>query len=60
MTKWALAAAVVCVLGAGAAAVAEDSYYLELPTKGITASRQITVNVPEENQAQDGINPLTG
>ena len=60
MTKWVLAAAMACVLGTGAVAVAEDSYYLELPTKGITASRKITVNVPDENPAQDGINPLTG
>ena len=60
MTKWVLAAAMACVLSTGAVAVAEDSYYLELPTKGITASRKITVNVPDENPAQDGINPLTG
>ncbi len=35
-------------------------YYLELPTKGITSSRKISVNVPDENPVVDGINPLTG
>ena len=60
MYKWFLAAAAVCLMGTSAVAAAEDSYYLELPTKGITSSRKISVNVPDENPVVDGINPLTG
>ena len=60
MYKWFLAAAAVCLMGTSAVAAAEDSYYLELPTKGITSSRKISVNVPDENPVIDGINPLTG
>ena len=60
MYKWFLTAAAVCLLGVSAVAVAEDSYYLELPTKGVTSSRKITVDVPGENPAEDGVNPLTG
>ena len=37
MYKWFLAAAAVCLMGTSAVAAAEDSYYLELPTKGITS-----------------------
>lgn len=43
MYKWFLTAAAVCLLGVSAVAVAEDSYYLELPTKGVTSSRKISV-----------------
>ena len=60
MYKWFLAAAAVCLMGTSAVAAAEDSYYLELPAKGITSSRKISVNVPDENPVVDGINPLTG
>lgn len=60
MYKWFLTAAAVCLLGVSAVAVAEDSYYLELPTKGVTSSRKITVDVPGENPVEDGVNPLTG
>lgn len=60
MYKWFLTAAAVCLLGVSAVAVAEDSYYLELPTKGVTSSRKISVDVPGENPVEDGVNPLTG
>ena len=56
--KWFLA--VSLVLSLSTAAAAEDAYYLELPSKGISSSMKITVDVPEENPVQDGINPLTG
>ena len=57
--KWIVAAALVLSLCVTSMAVAE-SYYLELPSKNITSSRKISVNVPGENEAVDGINPLTG
>ena len=38
MYKWFLAAAAVCLMGTSAVAAAEDSYYLELPTKGSAAA----------------------
>lgn len=56
--KWILVAALaLCV---SSVAAAESSYYLELPTNGISASMNISVNVPGENPVQEGINPLTG
>ena len=58
--KWLFAAALVLCLALTGAAVAEGSYYLELPANGITSSRTLTVNVPAENPAQEGINPITG
>ena len=59
MAKWLVAVLLVSLLGC-AAAVAEDTYYLELPSKGITSSMKITVDVPGENPVMNGINPLTG
>jgi hypothetical protein len=58
--KWIIAAALILSLCAASFAVAEESYYLELPSKGIASSRQISVNIPQENPVVDGINPLTG
>ena len=58
--KWIIAAALAVSLCVTGVAVAEESYYLELPSKDITSSRKITVNVPGENEVIDGINPLTG
>jgi len=58
--KWIIAAALVLCLATAAVASAEGSYYLELPAKGITSSRNITVNVPAENPVIEGINPITG
>ena len=58
--KWIIAAALILSLCAASFAVAEESYYLELPSKGIESSRNITVNIPQENPVVDGINPLTG
>lgn len=37
-----------------------EGYYVELPSKGITATTKISVTIPDENPAQEGINPLTG
>ena len=59
IAKVFLASAVTLSLMGGLAA-AEDSYYLELPSKGITTSTKITVDVPGENDVEDGINPITG
>ena len=59
IARWLLAAAMILTLTCSAA-IAEDSYYLELPSKGISASMNITVNVPAENEATEGVNPLTG
>ena len=58
--KWIIAAALVLSLCAASFAVAEETYYLELPSKGIESTRRISVNIPEENPVVDGINPLTG
>ena len=58
--KWIIAAALILSLCAASFAVAEESYYLELPSKGIESTRKISVNVPQENPVVDGINPLTG
>ena len=58
--KWILAAALMLCLAVTGVAAAEGSYYLALPTDGIASSMDITVAVPDENPAQDGINPLTG
>lgn len=60
MIKWIVAAALVLALCVSSFAVAEESYYLELPSKGIESSRKISVTIPGENAVQDGINPLTG
>lgn len=49
--------AVGLLLGTGALA---EGYYVELPTKGLTATDNITLPIPEENPAIDGVNPLTG
>ena len=45
MSKWAIAAALVIALCAGAA-VAEDSYYQQLPVEGLEHSMKISVDVP--------------
>ena len=58
--KWLVMAALVLSLCATSFAIAEESYYLELPAKGITSTRKITVDIPGENEVIDGINPLTG
>ena len=58
--KWIMMAALVLSLCVTGLAIAEESYYLELPAKGITSSRKITVDIPGENEVVDGINPLTG
>ncbi|MBR4038868.1 MAG: DUF3048 C-terminal domain-containing protein [Clostridia bacterium] len=58
--KWIIAAALVLSLCATSFAIAEESFYLELPSKGITSTRKISVTIPEENPVIDGINPLTG
>ena len=58
--KWMIAAALVLCLCVTSFAVAEESYYQELPSKGIASTRKISVNIPAENEAVDGINPLTG
>ena len=58
--KWIVAAALVLSLCVTSFAVAEESYYLELPSKNIASSRKITVNIPGENEVVNGINPLTG
>ena len=59
IAKGILASALALSLLGGIAA-AEESYYLELPSKGITTTTRITVNVPDENEVEDGINPITG
>ena len=43
-----------------ATALAESAGYVELPAGGISASTKITVTIPGENPAQEGVNPLTG
>lgn len=58
--KWIPVMMLATSLALCSVAAAEDSYYLELPTSGISASMNISVNVPGENPVQDGINPLTG
>ncbi|MBQ7886073.1 MAG: DUF3048 C-terminal domain-containing protein [Clostridia bacterium] len=58
--KWIVAAALVLSLCVASFAVAEESYYLELPSAGIESTRKISVSIPEENPVVDGINPLTG
>ena len=58
--KWIIAAALALSLCVTGLAVAEETYYLELPSKGIESTRKISVNIPDENPAIDGINPLTG
>ena len=58
--KWIIAAALVLSLCAASIAVAEETYYQELPSKGITSTRKISVSIPDENPVVDGINPLTG
>ena len=58
--KWIIAAALILSLCATSFAIAEESYYVELPSKGIQSTRKISVNIPEENPVVDGINPLTG
>ena len=50
---------VLCLALTGAAA-AENNYYFDLPAKGITSSRSISVSIPAENPVEEGINPLTG
>lgn len=57
--RWLLALLMVALLSVCAAA-AEESYYVELPSKGITSSMKITVDVPGENPVEDGVNPITG
>ena len=59
IAKGILASAMALSLLGGIAA-AEESYYLELPSKGITTTTRITVDVPGENEVEDGINPITG
>ena len=58
--KWVMSAALAVCLCASSVAIAEESHYLELPSKGITSSRKITVDIPDENEAVNGVNPLTG
>ncbi len=53
IARWLLTAAMILTLTCGAA-IADDSYYLELPSKGISSSKNITVNVPAENEAAEG------
>ena len=59
IAKGILASAMALSLLGGIAA-AEESYYLELPSKGITTTTRITVDVPGENEVEKGINPITG
>ena len=56
--KGILAAALVLCLCLGTAAA--ETFYQEIPAKGITSSMNVTVNIPGENPVVDGINPLTG
>ena len=58
--KWLLACVLVLCLTVASVAVAEESYYLELPSKGIASTKNISVAIPAENPAEEGINPLTG
>ena len=58
--KWIIAAALVLSVCTISFAVAEETHYLELPSKGIESSRKISVSIPQENPVVDGINPLTG
>lgn len=58
--KWIIAAALVLSLCVTSFAAAEETYYLELPTKGVESTRKISVSIPEENPVVNGINPLTG
>ena len=60
MYKWFLTAAAVCLMGTSAVASAEIPTTSNCPPKGITSSRKISVNVPDENPVVDGVNPLTG
>ena len=60
MNKWILALSLVLCLAVSGVAVAEESHYLELPSKGITSTKNISVNIPAENEAIAGINPITG
>ncbi len=60
MNKWILAAALALCLALTGVAVAEESYYLELPSAGITSTRNVTVAIPGENPVQEGVNPITG
>ncbi len=59
MIKSLAAAIAVCLL-LSTAALAEGSYYTELPTADVTSSMNITLNMPGENPVIDGVNPLTG
>ena len=54
---WLLFALMLCV--AFAAAAEEAGSYVRLPPVG-PSSQNITVNIPPENPAEPGINPLTG
>ena len=54
-----IALLMVALLGC-TVACAEESYYVELPSKGITSSMKITVDVPGENPDIPGVNPITG
>ena len=56
--KGILAAALVLCLCLGTAAA--ETFYQEIPAKGITSSMNVTVNIPGENPVVDGSNPLTG
>lgn len=59
MNKWLMAAALVLCLMVTGVACAESYYYLELPTAGITTTKNVSI-VPSENDAIPGISPTTG
>ena len=59
LIKTILTLALAACLLLGAAALAEDGGYIELPA-GSAWTTQISVTIPGENPAQEGINPLTG
>ena len=58
VNKWLLAALILCLALTGAASA--ETYYQELPAKGITSSLNVSAAIPAENPAQEGINPITG
>lgn len=58
--KRIFAATLMLCLALSGIAAAEETFYQSLPTDGLTATMAVSVNVPAENAAQDGINPLTG
>lgn len=58
--KCLCAALLVVCLFAFTCALAEGSYYMQLPTEGTAASLNVTLAIPAENPVVQGVNPLTG